>query len=326
MQEHGADRHPATYRSSSIDETCRIVAGIYCDHRLEQVRSSEQLDYLHVHQPLDAVSFSEMRYGAEVRIAPGALQTFFLVQVPVSGHDRLRVDGTELSCDPRHVSIHVPDRGLEMDWSADCSKFVVRIERAALERHAATVAGRNVAETLSFLPIAELDSPMVRAWVNTARHMFSELRRNPSLADEPLVRSDIEQLLMTTAMNWLPRSSIVTPRRSTCLVLPRHVRQAEEYMRACAGQPITVDMLAQHVGVSGRALYDGFRRFLGVSPMRYLRDLRMDHVRADLLDPAEPNSVTKIATRWGFFQLGRFAVDYRQRFGESPHETLAKSR
>ncbi|CAB3788710.1 hypothetical protein LMG28688_02742 [Paraburkholderia caffeinitolerans] len=325
-QEHEADRQPVTYRSSGIDETCKIVAGIYCDHRLEQVRGSERLDYLHVYQPLDAVSFSEMRYGAEVRIAPASARSFFLVQVPVSGHDILRVDGAELPCDARHVSIHGPDSGLGMDWSADCTKFVVRIERTALEQHAATVAGHDAAKALGFLPIAELDSPKVRAWVNTARHMFTELRRTPSLTNEPLVRSDIEQLLMTTALNWLPRSYAAAPRQSCCTVLPRHVRKAQEYLRACAEQPVTVDMLAQHVGVSGRALYDGFRKSLGISPMRYLRDLRMDRVRDDLLNPAGATSVTEIATRWGFFQLGRFAGDYRRRYGESPNETLTRSR
>lgn len=326
-REHGAERQAATYRSCDLDETRKIVADIYCDHRLEQARGRERLDYLHVHQRLGAVSFSEMRYGAEVDVAPGCLQSFFLVQVPVAGHDRMRVDGAELLCDARRASIHVPDSRLDMHWSADCSKFVVRFEREALERHAAALAGRDPACAVSFLPLAELDSPTVQAWVGTARHLFDELRRNPFLGDEPLVRCHIEQLLMTTALNWLPGGfgdgGACPPARR---VLPRHVRQAEEYLRASPEQPITVEMLAHHVGVSGRTLYDGFRKFLGVSPMRYLRDLRMERVRADLLDPARPASVTALATHWGFFQLGRFAIDYRRRYGESPHETLAKSR
>jgi transcriptional regulator GlxA family with amidase domain len=81
-------------------------------------------------------------------------------------------------------------------------------------------------------------------------------------------------------------------RQAAGRVLPRHVRQAQEYMRACTEQRITVDMLAQHAGVSGRALYDGSRKFLGISPMRYLRDLRMDRVRDDMLNSAEPRNVT----------------------------------
>ena len=60
--------------------------------------------------------------------------------------------------------------------------------------------------------------------------------------------------------------------------------------------------------------------------MRYLRDIRLERVRQDLLDPGQPHSVTEIATRWGFFQLGRLAAEYRRRYSETPRETLVRSR
>ncbi|ANQ85156.1 AraC family transcriptional regulator [Azoarcus olearius] len=315
---------PATYCSRDVDETRRIVAGIYCDHRLEQLRGSECLDYHHVHQRVGAVSFSQMRYGADVMVAPGSLQSFFLIQVPLSGRDRMRIDGAELDSDPRHATVHAPHSGLTMNWSGDCTKFVVRIERDALERHASALAGRDVSRTIAFCNRVDLQDPMARSWVSTAQHLFGELRSNPALADQPLVSNHIEQLLLTTALNWLPGSFANATSGGARLVLPRHVRRAEELMRGCPEQPITMESLAAHVGVSARTLYDGFRNFLGVSPMRYLRDLRMERARADLLDPAQPASVTTIATHWGFFQLGRFAADYRRRYGEHPRETMAR--
>jgi transcriptional regulator GlxA family with amidase domain len=57
--------------------------------------------------------------------------------------------------------------------------------------------------------------------------------------------------------------------------------------------------------------------------MSYLRRLRLDHVRAELLK-ADPRlvSVTEVATRWGFLHQSRFAQQYRQRFGELPSATL----
>jgi AraC-like DNA-binding protein len=33
-------------------------------------------------------------------------------------------------------------------------------------------------------------------------------------------------------------------------------------------------------------------------------------------------TVSSIATRWGFAHTGRFAVLYRQTYGQSPHQTL----
>jgi transcriptional regulator GlxA family with amidase domain len=74
-------------------------------------------------------------------------------------------------------------------------------------------------------------------------------------------------------------------------------------------------------------LMRGFERRLGVSPMRYLLHWRLDRARAELLDAAPGSStVTDIALRWGFGNLGDFAARYRSRFGELPRATLQRSR
>jgi AraC-like DNA-binding protein len=36
--------------------------------------------------------------------------------------------------------------------------------------------------------------------------------------------------------------------------------------------------------------------------------------------------VSEIALRWGFGHFGRFAAEYRRRFGESPSQTLSSAR
>jgi transcriptional regulator GlxA family with amidase domain len=95
-------------------------------------------------------------------------------------------------------------------------------------------------------------------------------------------------------------------------------------MQTYPEQPIDLGTLAVIAGCSARSLCSRFRENLGISPMRYLRELRMEKVREDLLDPEKPRSVTDVAMHWGFYQLGRFAHDYRRRFNESPRETLLR--
>lgn len=75
--------------------------------------------------------------------------------------------------------------------------------------------------------------------------------------------------------------------------------------------------------MSVRSLQEGFRRHVGCAPMTYLQQLRLNRVRETLLegDPARV-TVAAVAHRWGFAHLGRFASAYRERFGESPSETL----
>ncbi|WP_344411955.1 helix-turn-helix transcriptional regulator, partial [Pseudonocardia ailaonensis] len=93
-----------------------------------------------------------------------------------------------------------------------------------------------------------------------------------------------------------------------------------------AGDPaeLTLADLAAAVGVTARSLQRGFRETLGVSPMAYVRGARLDRVHAELQAAQGPAAVTGVATRWGFFHLGRFAAQYRERFGELPSDTARR--
>ena len=86
--------------------------------------------------------------------------------------------------------------------------------------------------------------------------------------------------------------------------------------------PARLADVARAAGVGARALARGFERQLGVSPMRYLQQCRLERARADLLDARA--SVTETALRWGFGNLGDFAARYRERYGEKPSETLRR--
>jgi transcriptional regulator GlxA family with amidase domain len=56
-----------------------------------------------------------------------------------------------------------------------------------------------------------------------------------------------------------------------------------------------------------------------------VRDARFARVRADLLRADTDESITQIAMKWGFRHLGRFAVGYRDRFGEMPSQTRRRA-
>ena len=104
----------------------------------------------------------------------------------------------------------------------------------------------------------------------------------------------------------------------------RTVRLAREYIDRNLARPLTVADIAEAAGVSVRTLQNRFAEDLDQTLTGYVKNRRLDRVRAELAD-AVPNGgvgVTDIATRWGFTHLGRFAAVYRARFGESPSETL----
>jgi transcriptional regulator GlxA family with amidase domain len=97
-------------------------------------------------------------------------------------------------------------------------------------------------------------------------------------------------------------------------------------MRANAHLPLSLGDICEAAGVNARTLQHSFRKKRGCTPMQFLRSVRMQEVRAGLMQPTESTSVTGEAARWGFLHFGRFSQGYRTVYGELPSETLRRSR
>jgi len=101
-------------------------------------------------------------------------------------------------------------------------------------------------------------------------------------------------------------------------VVDRVKRYVDEHLDG----PVTMEELCQLTHVSRRTLQYSFTTILGISPLQFLRLTRLNRVRRALRAASPEQSVTGIATYWGFWHLGQFAHDYKQQFGESPSQTL----
>ncbi|MGX1805249.1 helix-turn-helix domain-containing protein [Nocardia sp. NPDC055321] len=109
-------------------------------------------------------------------------------------------------------------------------------------------------------------------------------------------------------------------------VQPTALQRAVDYIQANPGHPMTVAELAAQAGTSVRALQNAFRREHDMTPLEYLRIVRLDRARADLAaaEPSDDISVSIVAARWGFSHPGRFAQVYKQTFGHSPKHELRR--
>ena len=104
------------------------------------------------------------------------------------------------------------------------------------------------------------------------------------------------------------------------------VQLVENFVRAHAGSPVPISQLCSVAGLSERALRNAFYGVRGMSPKRFLVAQRLRGVRTALSDPGDTATVTRVATEFGFYELGRFAAAYRGMFGETPSETLHRRR
>jgi len=104
------------------------------------------------------------------------------------------------------------------------------------------------------------------------------------------------------------------------------VDRFEKIARANLENTTSMAGLCRDAGVTPRTLARAFRAVHGTTPLQYLHDLRLTEARQSLLlGCGGAKSVTEVATRFGFRELGRFAGAYRERFGETPSQTLRRT-
>lgn len=140
------------------------------------------------------------------------------------------------------------------------------------------------------------------------------------------VISELEQTVITTYLYANQSNYSDLLRASPKDVAPWQVRAVEDYIASHWDKPIDILQLVEITGASARSIYQTFARTRGYSPKVFLKRTRLGHARAKLQSSDPEASVTAIALSCGFNNLGHFARDYREFYGELPSETLARQR
>ncbi|MFG3441304.1 AraC family transcriptional regulator [Nonomuraea sp. NPDC047897] len=311
------------FASSDLDEVRDEVARVFCPHRLDLAGTASPLSARFNSVQFGSVRISYLDYGADVRIEPGDLDTFFLVMIPLAGRSLIRCGDQEIVSTPATAALPSPTRHLDMRWAAGNPQLLVKFERAAVERSLEQLLGEPLDRPVVFHLGMDLTTGWARAWRGMADLIVREAEYDDGLAAQPLAVAHLENGLLTSLLTMQPSNyweRLAAPRPPA---LPKVVRRALEFMEQHAHLPITTEDVARAVAVSGRSLQEGFRAHVGRTPMAQLREVRLARAHADLTagDPARC-TVTSVAARWGFLHQGRFAALYRQRYDRHPSQTL----
>ena len=316
---------PSTRRrvtTTDVDEARAEVSRIFCPHRLEPVARQAAVQVKLRSASVGSIGLTYLSYGAPVHIDPGPLKDFFLVQVPLAGQARIRCGSDEIVSDPTLASVPHPDRYLDMEWGEGNPQIIFYVERAALELQLGRLLGRPGRPKLDLALGMHMADPRVQSWWRAVDLLREEIVSDSPMLDEPVATRELEQMIMNRLLLAQPHN-FTDALQATSAPQSRAVAKARTLMENHACEALTVADIAEAVGVSMRALQEGFRRDLQTTPMEYLREVRMRNVRSSLMS-ADPGmtTVTELAHQCGFVHLGRFSVDYRKRFGESPSQTL----
>jgi AraC-like DNA-binding protein len=142
--------------------------------------------------------------------------------------------------------------------------------------------------------------------------------------DDPMERRVIAPLSMEELVFRLLRTGAAAVLRAV-VVQGRDVdaiQQAMHYMRERATHPLSVEDVARHVGMSASHFAHRFRAVARTSPMRYLKQLRMQNARTLLL--ANQLRVSEVALRVGYESASHFTRDFKSCFGATPAEYVRR--
>ncbi len=242
----------------------------------------------------------------------------FVVQWITRGTGVLDVGQREIHLQPGQPQMW-PGTAFEFAFE-DYDQRLVQVNRSAVD---VIAAERGVAVTRAkFDHAAQPDDTAMRQWRQTV-HLISATTMDR--AASPLLQAEMGRLAAVSLLELYPQATADLPAE---LLLPQHarIRHVAEYVHEHAHLPITSTDLATLANLSLRALQVSFQRVMGMSPNAYIRQVRLERIRTELLaaEPATTN-VADVARYWGFAHPGRFSATYAAKYGEYPSDTLHRS-
>jgi AraC-like DNA-binding protein len=314
------DPEPTVMSASDIDSAIAALSDAYSDVTVAVPRAAGSLRL-----SLQAVRLPNVRLG-DLRISTATVRSacypWYAVCLPISGRIRITSNGESAVVADRGGAVVSPGRPVSVEYgSDDCEMETLLFEPLAIERELGALLGHSASSPVDF----DLQLPDVAgtAFHRALQLVQDELRSPMGLATVPtmaagLGRLVIAGLLMSHRSNYSDELS-----RPAGVEGPRAIRSAVALIDRRPAEVETVADIAKAVGLSVRALDEGFRRHVGTSPMAYLRQVRLARAHDELVaSDADVTTATVIAYNWGFWNYGRFAAAYRRRYGCTPSETL----
>lgn len=268
------------------------------------------------HRTFSSLDLCRISYGAPVRVTSAALETIYHLQILLHGHCRSAARGEEQIFGPGEILLINPDDPVDLTYSADCEKFIIKLpvrllENACLEQHW-TLPQQGIRFVAARHELTEMGGFL---------QLLGLICHEAENAAEPEVQGLYERIVANKLLALLASNVL--------RVIPRPdesggFEPVREFIEEHLTEDISVEQLMAVARVSERSLYTLFERQVGLSPRDYMRQRKLERVYT-VLQLATARSVTEVALDHGFLHLGRFSEAYRKRFGELPSQTWKRA-
>lgn len=235
-----------------------------------------------------------------------------------------RIQGREIRADSLFVlrgddefSLQRP-KGMELlAVTFDSDEFLRLLDERPLSTAARALLSRSLLRA-PLRPLQRLRRELLRTFQQAARRGLAAPAAPATLSGHPVASQIVAQTVFDVLEGATGSPQTVGSASASALVARCH-----HIVASCADEPPSIEALCQRLKTSRRTLQNSFRQVAETTPVHYLRSVRLDAVRRQLLSTRSSKvSVAQAAMSRGFTHLSHFAEQYKELFGELPSETL----
>jgi AraC-like DNA-binding protein len=267
------------------------------------------------HRKAGSLDLCRLSYGAQARVVSEGLPDIYHVQFILRGNCSYALYRDSVSLSAGHVLLINPDEPIDLTYSEDCEKFIVRVpstlfNEACIE-HRWFQPNESIKFNQSPYKFEEIDSLIYLL------KLLCEEAESGSATPQMLQHYNrvVASKLMTMFRHNVP---LETPTLQSV-----SFERLEQYIEDNIKRDISAEELAAYSHLSLRSLYLLFEKNAKTTPKNFIRQKKLEKVYITLMDPSSRMAnVTAVALEYGFTHLGRFSEFYRATFGMLPSESL----
>ncbi|MDD7968005.1 AraC family transcriptional regulator [Actinomycetospora lemnae] len=313
------------FATTDIDEGMEALGAQYAEVRAEFARDGEDFAFRLASDVVDAHSgpwsLEQVYLGLRATASVEPLNAVMFA-VPLTGRALFRCGRDEVDSG---VVLAPTRSGYDVGWS-DLGGVTGTLDLEGVQRVGAELSGL-APHAVGFTGMRPVSPALGRHLAAVASTVKRTLLDQAGALQSALTRDHAFRVLAGAVLATFPNTTHDRDGRGGGdAVEPACLRRALAFIDENADRPIGLTDIAAAAGTSSRGLQRAFARHRDTTPLRHLREVRLERAHHELrrADPATGATVSAIAARWGFPHPGRFAADHHRRFGEAPATTLRR--
>ena len=309
------------YSGTDVDQARVALSRLFTPISLEPERGQSNLAAVVNGMELPNSAVTYLEFGSDCVAGPEVPLDFHTLQLTQSGNCTFKQGKTEVPGSSDRPALLTAGQFTRVRHSHDNGILCWIVKDEVLRDLISTWTGNTDFPALHFRQALDPLDTGAAMFLDVFHSFTTMLNRHGGAVDYPAVVASYEQTLLTAMLFGLGHNLADFIRRPALDAGAAVVRKVEAYLEHHAADPIDMPTVARETASSLSSIYRAFQRHRGYTPMEFLGDVRMRLARTRLLNAGPEDHVTAIALSCGFGHLGRFAGEYRRRFGESPKQT-----